>query len=182
MSKILTVYLAGAIEDIGVDAASNWRNVAIKKLAESRLIGICPIIHGIEFDKGKKGLNRDIEWAQTIFKTDLDLIMRSDAILVNFENHSVGTSQELFFANQVLGLPSFVYGNDKIAASAFTQVTTTYRVEDLDGAITAIKLVNDRYFELEKQQSYFSNRTILERVNSIWRENGTSKFMDASLQ
>jgi len=166
-NKILTVYLAGAIESISKDEATDWRNLAIKRLALMRLIGVCPIIHGIEFNN-EKPFTRTIEQARDIFETDLDLIMRCDAILVNFEHHSVGTSQELFFATQVLGIPSFVYGDDKILSSSFTQSTTTFRCDDMVDAILHIKDYNAPNISRPKQYSYISNRNVLERINSRW--------------
>jgi len=132
IKKILTVYLAGRIDGLSKEEASDWREEAIKKLQAKGFVGVSPISHGLDL-KVKSPLKRDQDRCSEIFQTDCDLVYRCDAVLANLSVDSIGTAQEIFYANQILNEPVFGYNykND----SAFMFVTVDELYNDIDEAI-----------------------------------------------
>jgi len=146
MSKeILTVYLAGRIDGISADRATNWRDEALKLLAKNKFAGLCPITHGVDLELNS-GVPADLtkpEIHNKIFEIDLDLIFRSDAVIANMEYISFGTAQEIFYADKILNIPVIAF-NNKSCTSAFLYATTYKIVDTLEDAIEVLKTLNKK--------------------------------------
>lgn len=138
IKKILTVYLAGRIDGLTKSEAGDWRKEGLEKLQAKKFSGLCPIIHG--FDLNGNPLKRDQNRSNEIFEIDCDLIYRSDAILANLGTLSFGTAQELFYASQILGIPTFGFNYQEDSAFAFVTIDKFY--EDIDTAIEGMLQYN----------------------------------------
>lgn len=141
IKPILNIYLAGRIDGISKNEAAEWRAEAMLKLSKKGLIGICPVVHGKEL--GESDEVQSLTHYQDIFKIDLDLIYRSEAVIVNLDKNSFGTAQELFYATVCLNIPVIAFNN--IATnSAFMHSTVYESVPTIDDAIEVILNINKK--------------------------------------
>lgn len=142
VKPLLTFYLAGGISSLPKrEDGLPWREEALQKLAQNRLVGICPMTHGVEGHKTTEEATNP-ERQSKIVATDANYIYRTDGIIVNMDVISFGTAQEMFIADQVLHKPVFAFNNKSKCSSAFFY-NTIYSLQDtLDDVITAIHKFN----------------------------------------
>jgi len=88
------VYLAGAIENVPLEFAQGWRQLATQRLATVGITTINPldIEQPQDFDYGDMEAVRDMVLAEKI------AIRESDVLLVNKEQMGIGTSMEMMCA------------------------------------------------------------------------------------
>lgn len=94
-----TIYLCGPINGRTTEHATNWREAA-KKLWDGRCLD--------PMRRDYRGRELEPGIAAEIVAGDIEDIQQSDAILVYFDQPSVGTSMEVFYAKHVLGKPVVV--------------------------------------------------------------------------
>lgn len=161
VKPLLTFYLAGGISAHQKrEDGLPWRTEALQKLSDNRLVGICPMTHGVE---GYKTIEEatDPDRQARIVATDANYIHRSDGMIVNMGVISFGTAQEMFLMDQILNRPVFAFNNESKCFSAFFYNTVYSVHETLDEVIAAIHEFNNNYHDLTKQglEQYIRHRS-----------------------
>lgn len=93
-----TIYLAGAIQNVSIDEANVWRNVA-----DDRLNKYFKVLNPMR----RNVINRTFQSDQEIIALDKDDINNSNIILANMNDQSIGTTMEIMYS----------YMKDKIVIS-----------------------------------------------------------------
>ena len=93
MIKKKKIYLCGPIMDEVEGEAREWRESAIKLLADDFIL-LDPMRRNFR--------DREVDSANEIVEFDLQDIRDADILLVNYNRPSIGTSMEVFYASKEL--------------------------------------------------------------------------------
>lgn len=145
MTKL--VYLAGPIDGCTYDGCTNWREYAIKELANDGIAGLSPM-RAKEFLKGHPRLVEGI--SQNVLVSDSGLttrdmwdVRRSDAILFNLlnaEKVSTGTMVEYGWASAFdKPIVTVMEKEGNVHEHSMIRRLSGYRVETLEDGLTIVR-------------------------------------------
>jgi len=117
MTKLRTVYLAGAMENVSQHNAQHWREIATKELDNwAETLNPCRRIHSLRKEM------------RSIFELDIRDINESDVILVNLNNPEIpknGTAMEVFYASYIKRIPVVAFKSDPATIHPFFESLVT---------------------------------------------------------
>ena len=133
MASQTKVYLCGPINGCTDEECNDWRTTA--KVFYPNAID--PMVRDYR--------GREQECYKEIVELDKDDILTSDALLVNYDKPSVGTSMEVFFAWEILCKPTVVMCKSGTSISPWLRYHSDAIVHSLADAVANIdRLVQQR--------------------------------------
>jgi len=137
----MKVYLAGAIENINPDEATNWRDKSRAFLEAHGIEVVCPIRDGPGI------LPPDIsdEDAYDAVEADFGIMDPCDLIIANLSKPSDGTAMEIYRSAWCNGVPVYGFGYDRRSIFMKVCVDTFFdTLEDaLVNAVAYLKMLED---------------------------------------
>ena len=130
------IYLSGPIMDETHTAAKTWREVAKQQLCD----------HFILLDPMRRNFkDREVDSANEIVEFDLQDVRDADILLVNYNNASIGTAMEVFYAAHDLG--KFIVAFSPFSFQDCSPWMVKYCTKILPSLENAVQYIRDNFVQ-----------------------------------